>query len=233
MTLAENFGRPMPPKVRRSRDVGARFEEIVDVAATLFSEQGYAATSIQDIADSVGILKGSLYHYIHTKEDLLDAVIREAHLRTAALGVNALEMEGDALAKLSYVVEHHLMEATINQAKVRVFYQEAKFLSPERLAGILATRDSYEHSIRQIIAAGQREGTIAPHLDPVLTAIAILSVLNSVQLWFRPDGARSLEEVTESFSDLILRSVSAQPNNVPSTARRPRLARRPGPAPVR
>jgi AcrR family transcriptional regulator len=221
----------MPPKVRRSREVGARFEEIVDAAAMLFSEQGYAATSIQDIADRVGILKGSLYHYIHTKEDLLEAVIREAHLHTAALGVNALEMEGDALAKLSYVVERHLMEATGKQAKVRVFYQEAKFLPPERLAGILATRDSYEHSIRQIIVAGQAEGTIAPHLDPVLTAIAILSVLNSVQQWFRPDGPRSLAEVTESFTDLMIRGVSAcppPPPPSPSTLRPPRSARRPG-----
>lgn len=228
MILAENFGRPVPPKLRRSRDVGARFEKIVDAAARLFSDQGYAATSIQDIADSVGILKGSLYHYIHTKEDLLDAVIREAHLRTATLGVKALEMEGDALAKLSYVVEQHLMEATINQAKVRVFYQESKFLPPERLAGILATRDSYEHSIRQIILAGQAEGTIADHLDPVLSAIAILSVLNSVQQWFRPDGARSLEEVTETFTDLVLRSVSARPVTPPASRRRPRPARRPG-----
>jgi AcrR family transcriptional regulator len=217
----------MPPKVRKSREVGARFEEIVDAAAMLFSEHGYAATSIQDIADSVGILKGSLYHYIHTKEDLLDAVIREAHLHTAALGINALEMEGDALAKLSYVVERHLMEATGNQAKVRVFYQEAKFLPPERLASILATRDSYEHSIRQIIAAGQAEGTIAPHLDPILTAIAILSVLNSVQQWFRPDGPRTLQEVIESFTDLMLRSVSACPAPAPSSRRTRPAAGRP------
>lgn len=231
MILVESFGRPIPPKVRRSREVGARFEEIVDAAAMLFSEQGYAATSIQDIADSVGILKGSLYHYIHTKEDLLDAVIREAHLRTAALGLNALEIEGDALAKLSYVVERHLMEATGNQAKVRVFYQEARFLPPERLAGILATRDSYEHSIRQIIAAGQAEGTIAPHLDPVLTAIAILSVLNSVQQWFRPDGARSLREVTETFTDLILRSVAAFPIPARPTGPRQPPAKRPKRAP--
>ena len=228
MVIAENFDRPRPPKLRRSRDVGARFEEIVDAAARLFSQQGYAATSIQDIADSVGILKGSLYHYIHTKEDLLDAVIREAHLRTAALGIEALGMEGDALAKLSFVVERHLMEAAGNQAKVRVFYQESKFLPPERLAGILATRDSYEHSIRQIIAGGQVEGTIGPHLDPVLTAIAILSVLNSVQQWFRPDGARSLEEVTDSFTDLVLRSVSAHPLPAPSSRRRPRGTRRAG-----
>lgn len=221
MALAENIERAVPPKARRSREVGSRFEDIVDAAAQLFSDQGYAATSIQDIADSVGMLKGSLYHYIHTKEDLLDAVIHEAHQHTAALGVQALAMEGDALAKLAYVIERHLTGATgENQAKVRVFYQEAKFLPPDRLASILATRDSYEHAIRQIITAGQDEGTVAAHLDPTLTAIAILAVLNSVQQWFRPSGPRSLPEVTVSFTDLILRSVSAEPLPAP-TPRRP------------
>ncbi len=225
MSVAENFERAIPPKARRSRDVGSRFEDIVDAAARLFSDQGYAATSIQDIADSVGMLKGSLYHYIHTKEDLLEAVIQEAHHQTASLGVEALAMDGNALTKLTYVVEQHLTGATGNLAKVRVFYQEAKFLPPERLATILASRDTYEHSLRQIITDGQAQGTIAAHLDPTLTAISILAILNSVQQWFRPDGPRSLPEVTESFTDLILRSVSARPIPPPTgttSAKKPR-----------
>ena len=211
MSVADNFERAIPPKSRRNREVGSRFEDIVDAAAQLFSEQGYAATSIQDIADSVGLLKGSLYHYIHTKEDLLEAVIQEAHHHTASLGVEALEVEGDALEKLRYVVRRHLSGATGNLAKVRVFYREAKFLPPDRLQHILASRDTYEHSLRQIIATGMEEGSLAPHLDPTLTAIAILAILNSVQQWFRPDGPRSLEEVTAAFTDLVLRSVSAGP----------------------
>jgi AcrR family transcriptional regulator len=211
VSVAENFERAIAPKARRNREVGSRFEDIVDAAAQLFSEQGYAATSIQDIADRVGLLKGSLYHYIRTKEDLLDAVIQEAHHHTASLGVEALEIEGDALEKLRYVVRQHLSGATDNLAKVRVFYQEAKLLPPDRLERILASRDTYEHSLRQIIAAGMEEGSLDPQLDPTLTAIAILAVLNSVQQWFRPDGPRSLEEVTAAFTNLILRSVSARP----------------------
>lgn len=211
MSVADSIERATAPKVRRGREVGARFEDIVDAAAQLFSEQGYAATSIQDIADSVGILKGSLYHYIHTKEDLLHAVIQEAHLHTAALGVEALALDGDARAKLTYVVEQHLTGAASNLAKVRVFYTEAKFLPADRLNQILAQRDSYEHSLREIIRLGQREGTFAAHLDPTLTAIAILAILNSVQQWFRPDGPRTLDQVTASFTDLILRSVGAAP----------------------
>lgn len=228
--MADNFERAVPPKSRRNREVGSRFEDIVDAAAHLFSEQGYAATSIQDIADSVGLLKGSLYHYIHTKEDLLEAVIQEAHHHTASLGLEALEVEGDALEKLRYVVRRHLSGAAGNLAKVRVFYRESKFLPPDRLEQVLASRDTYEHSLRQIIAAGKEEGSLAPHLDPTLTAIAILAILNSVQQWFRPDGPKSLDEVTASFTDLILRSVSVRPvpfdGAVPAKPARKRAAPR-------
>lgn len=210
MSATNRFERAVPPKARHGREVGSRYEDIVDAAADLFSQRGYAATSIQDIADQVGLLKGSLYHYINTKEDLLEAVIREAHLHTAALGLAALELEADALQKLRFVVQNHLSGATNNLAKVRVFYRESKFLPPERLESILASRDTYEHALRQIIVSGQEEGTIAAHLDPLLTAIAILAILNSVQQWFRPDGPRSLDEVTASFTDLVLRSVAAE-----------------------
>jgi AcrR family transcriptional regulator len=200
--------RAAPPKSRHGRETGARFEEVVDAAAELFSEQGYAATSIQEIADAVGLLKGSLYHYIHTKEDLLYAVIQEAHQHTAALGYEAVTMDGDANDKLRMIVHQHLRGTGANLAKVRVFYNEATSLSPDRLREILADRDSYEHSLRKVIETGQEEGTYAAHLDPVLTSIAILAILNSVQQWYRPDGPRSLDDVVATFADLILRSVA-------------------------
>jgi AcrR family transcriptional regulator len=209
MPADDRADRPQPPKARRGREIGTRFEEVVDAAAELFSQQGYAATSIQEIADAVGLLKGSLYHYINTKEDLLYAVILEAHQRTAALGYEALAMQGDASVKLDHIVDRHLRGAGANLAKVRVFYNESAALSPDRLEEILADRESYEHSLRKIIESGQVEGTFAAHLDPTLTTIAILAILNSVVQWYRPDGPRTIDEVVDMFSDLVLRSVAA------------------------
>jgi hypothetical protein len=62
--------------------------------------------------------------------------------------------------------------------------------------------------LRRVIKTGQDEGAFAPHLDPVLTSIAILAVLNSVQQWYRPDSPRTLDEVIAAFTDLILRGVA-------------------------
>ncbi len=225
MPATGGVARAVAPK-GRTREVRNRYEDIVDAAAMLFSERGYEGTSIQDIADGVGLLKGSLYHYINSKEDLLHAVIQEAHHHTAKLGLDALALEGDALDKLRWLVGQHLSGAASNLAKLRVFYREARFLPPDRLADILASRHTYEHSLRLILSHGQEEGTVAAHLDPTLTAIAILAILNSVQQWFRPDGPRSLTEVTASFTDLVLRSVAVTPPEPPpATTRRPRSAR--------
>jgi AcrR family transcriptional regulator len=214
------------PKARPEAEAGDRYAEVVDAAAELFARQGYAATSMQQVADAVGLLKGSLYHYINSKEDLLYAVVQEAHHHTARQGYEALTLAGDARAKLTFLIGQHLRGAGENLAKVRVFYNESASLSPERLHEIVADRDTYEHCLRKLIESGQAEGTFAPHLDPTLTAIAILATLNSVQQWFRPDGPKTLDEVVDAFTDLILRSVLADPGGRPSSGRRPRRQRR-------
>lgn len=211
--------RALPPKLRKAREVGARFEDVVDTAAELFSKKGYAGTSVQDVADALGMNKGSLYHYINTKEDLLYAVIQEAHHYTASRGYEALSLDGDAFDKLQFIIDKHLRGADARLAKVRVFYREAAALSPGRLSEVISDRDTYEHSLRKIIIAGQTEGSFAPHLDPTLTSIAILAQLNSVQQWFRPDGPRTLDEVIDIFVDLIFRSVALS-SDMPALKRR-------------
>lgn len=205
--------RPVPPRSHPRREARWRYREIVDAAARLFSEQGYAATSVQEIADAVGLLKGSLYHYISTKEDLLYAVLAEAHQHTAAVAEEALRHPGDTREKLAFVIEHHLRNTGDHLAKLQVFDREANFLSPSRFAVIQADRDSYEQALRTLIRRGRESGELASHLDPTLTSFAILAILNSPQQWFRADGTRTVDDLVRVFTDLILRSVAPTPDH--------------------
>lgn len=188
----------------------SRFEQIVDAAAELFRINGYAGTSISEIADAAGLLKGSLYHYIHTKEDLLYEIVEEAHLNTASLGAELLASDSSAPDKLRFAIERHLRGTEKNLTKIRVFFTEYSGLPQERFAEIIHRRDTYEHAIRELVRQGQREGTFAAHLDPRLTAASVLATLNSVQAWFRPDGAMSMTEIIVGFTDLLLRSVGVE-----------------------
>ncbi|WP_181781604.1 TetR/AcrR family transcriptional regulator [Pseudonocardia pini] len=188
----------------------SRWERILEAAAELFRTQGYAATSMTEVAEAAGLLKGSLYHYIRTKEDLLAAIVEEAHRGTAVLGEETLASQAPAAEKLRLVVERHLRGTEKNLTKVQVLFREFSTLPRERFAGVIERRDTYERAIRELVRQGQAEGTFAAHLDPRLTAAAVLATLNSVQAWFRPDGPMSMTEIIDGFTDLLLRSVGVE-----------------------
>src|SRR5207248_7046887 len=128
--------RVVAPKERPRPEPVSRYGDIVDVAAELFATKGYAATSIQDIADAVGILKGSLYHYINTKEDLLVSVVDEVHRHTGETIEAVGTVDGDAAVKLAVFVEWHLAPTDHDVAKARVFFSEFAHVSPERAGAV-------------------------------------------------------------------------------------------------
>jgi TetR/AcrR family transcriptional regulator, cholesterol catabolism regulator len=188
----------------------SRYERILEAAAELFRSQGYAATSVAEVAAAAGLLKGSVYHYIRTKEDLLAAIVEEAHAGTAQLGEDLLASEAPAVDKLRTVVERHLRGTEKNLVQMQVLFRELSTLPQERFSAVVERRDVYERAIRELVRQGQAEGTFAAHLDPRLTAAAVLATLNSVQGWFRPDGPMSMTEIIDGFTDLLLRSVGVE-----------------------
>lgn len=212
----------------RARASQERRKEIFEAAARIFSEKGYAATSIQDVADAVGILKGSLYYYIDSKEDLLYGVIQDAH-ETGLANLERVEgLAGNALVKLRYVIEAHLRSNIENLVKVGVFFHDFRSLSGQRHDYIIQERDQYDQRIRQLIREGQEEGVITPDIDPKIATLAILGMVNWVYQWYRPMGPESPEELASTFADLVLGGLAAD-------SRRPKTRREIGapPAPKR
>jgi TetR/AcrR family transcriptional regulator, cholesterol catabolism regulator len=188
----------------------SRYERILEAAAELFRTRGYAATSVAEVAEAAGLLKGSIYHYIRTKEDLLVAIVEEAHRGTALLGEELLAADLPAVDKLRTAVERHLRGTEKNLTQVQVLFREFSTLPRERFAAVIERRDTYEHAVRELVRQGQAEGSFAAHLDPRLTAAHVLATLNSVQAWFRPDGPMSMTEIIDGYTDLLLRSVGVE-----------------------
>jgi hypothetical protein len=87
-----------------------------------------------------------------------------------------------------------------------VFLDEWRFLSPDRREQVAARRDAYEALFRQAISAGIRDGVFAG-VDARLTAMAILSALNGIASWYRPDGLLSADEIADSYADLFLQAL--------------------------
>lgn len=182
----------------------ARAAEIRRTAARIFHEKGYDATSIQDIADAVGILKGSLYYYIDTKEDLLFEVIKAAHEK----GVRDVAAWRDTTAppamKLRAAIEGHVTSNLENIAEVGVFFQDFRSLSPERRAEIVKDRDFYDRNLLELVEQGQEAGEFNADLDPKMAVMAMLGMMNWVYQWYRPDGPLSPREIASAFADLLL-----------------------------
>jgi AcrR family transcriptional regulator len=189
---------------RRARAPRRRQREILDAATRVFHEKGYESTSIQDIADSVGILKGSLYYYITSKEDLLFDIIKGVHEEALQNIERTAATEGDALQKIRTFVVLHLTFNAENLVKMGVFFHDFRSLNGERRKVILEARDLYDHFLRDLIRQGQDEGIICPDVDPKVAAIMALGMMNWIYHWYQPGGERSAEELANEYADFVV-----------------------------
>lgn len=187
---------PRPSKRRR--------QEVIDVAARIFNEKGYEATSIQEIAEEVGILKGSLYYYIDTKEDLLFSVIEEAYDAALNLVERLEQRDGGALELIEALVHGHAEVFSKNYVQTSVFFREFRALSEERQKTIREAGDVYIRFLVSQIRRGQRSGEVKSEINPRLSAIGIIGMMNSMAFWYRPDGPASAAQIGREFSRLVI-----------------------------
>ncbi|MCY3559685.1 MAG: TetR/AcrR family transcriptional regulator [bacterium] len=181
-----------------------RQQEVLDAAARMFHEKGYEATSIQDIAEEVGILKGSLYYYIETKEDLLFGVIKQAYDAALSL-IESLEgREGGALELIEALAHGHAEVFATTFVQSSVFFREFRALSRERQDTIREAGDVYNRFLVSQIRRGQRSGEIASEINPRLAAIGIIGMMNSMAFWYRPDGPATAAQIGREFARLAV-----------------------------
>jgi AcrR family transcriptional regulator len=196
---------------QESRPPRRRQQEVLEAAARVFHEKGYESTSIQDIAEAVGILKGSLYYYIRSKEDLLYEILQGVH-EDALANIRRLDdVEGDALEKIRAFVTLHLTFNAENLTKMGVFFHDFRSLGPERRQLIVEARDLYDALLRDLIRQGQKEQIVCPELDPKLAALGVMGMLNWIYQWYIPRGDRSVEQIADEFSSLVVAGLACTP----------------------
>jgi AcrR family transcriptional regulator len=195
-------------RTRRTRTKRRR-QEMIDAAANVFYEKGYDAASTQDIAEVVGILKGSLYYYVESKEDFLFEVIKEAN--DMALGVleRVQAAEGGPAEKLGALVRGHLEFYLNNRIKATVFFRELNVLSPDRRKALHEVGHMYRVFIARLITEGQKQGVVNVDLDPPVAALAMVEMLNSISRWYDPKGPASREKIIEQYLTMLLDGMKA------------------------
>jgi TetR/AcrR family transcriptional regulator, cholesterol catabolism regulator len=190
--------------------VETRRRQIESVASNLFSEQGYAGTSVRDIARGLAIQGASLYAHVASKEDVLWAIVCRAAERfeSAADEAERATAGRPVEERLAALVRGHVGVVTDDVGQASVFVREWRSLSLERRVRIGERRDAYENRWRQLIAEGGQTGAFAP-ADPPLAAAYLLTALNGIATWYRPAGALSARAIAAEFINLSLRSLAA------------------------
>jgi len=176
-----------------------RWNELLKVAAKIFARKGYDATSLQDIAEELGILKGSLYYYIKTKDDLLCHLLSSAHKQGLQNIESIAAGPGNAIERLAAMIRRHVQYVCTDRDRTAVYLHERKRLSPEQRAQHLGDEHAYRHYFQAVLADGQAEGLVRQDIDIKLTALCLLSSLNSTYQWYKPSGEFAAVAVGETF----------------------------------
>lgn len=182
--------------------------EIVAAAIRLFHEKGYHATSVQDIAGAVGLQKGSLYHYISGKEDLLGVIIMEAIARYNGKLAEIRKMDLPVRRRLELAVRHHLLGIAENLSMLTIFLRESYALGPEQEELISRESARYNAMFEELYIEGVKAGVMRP-LDPKLVSRTVLGACNWMYRWYRPDDARSIEELADAVTDMLMNGIAA------------------------
>jgi AcrR family transcriptional regulator len=200
-----------------------REREIIATAAEIFRRNGYADTSVQDIADAVGILKGSLYYYIDSKEDLLYRVLLEVHEDAHGILDEISAMTDQTpLERISAYVRRHLEYNVRNLNKIAVYYHDFGLLSADRKADIRKQRRVYEDFLEQLIREAQKAGQVDAKADPRVLAYCMFGTMNWTYTWYRPGGRVSVAQLADMVSDFTVRGLSLPGNgNGNGRGRRP------------
>ncbi|MET0188467.1 MAG: TetR/AcrR family transcriptional regulator [Pseudonocardia sediminis] len=187
-----------------------RWAELIEVATQVFYEKGYDGASLQDIADRLGMLKGSLYYYIQSKEDLLFDVISTVHRDGLAVVRARAEVEGSPLEKLESVIVGHVEHTCRNLVPTAVFLHELSALPIDRRKEVLGSEHAYQGVFRDLIEQAQKQGDVRADLDPRLAALSVLGSTNWVYRWFRPGGAFTPEQIGSELAEMSIRGIATE-----------------------
>jgi TetR/AcrR family transcriptional regulator, cholesterol catabolism regulator len=185
-----------------------RDQEVLDAAAKVFHERGYADASVQHIADELGILKGSLYHYIDSKEDLLFRILEEAHHEVEAILADVEGMDAPPLAKLHEYTRRQVEYTSRNLAKMAIYYHDVDQLSETRRKALYKRRRVHEQFVVDCIAQAQERGETRPGIDPRLSTNYLFGSMIWVYRWYRPSGKVKPAQVAADCADFVVSGIT-------------------------
>jgi AcrR family transcriptional regulator len=196
---------------RSSSRRGAETRAAIDRAAVeLFSRRGYHATSMRAMASAARVQPAAIYHWYASKEAILVQLQDDFMEQLTDKVATAMGRYDRPAVKLAAAVREHVVFHGLYRSEAFVTDSEIRALRPGPRRALVARRDAYQETFRELIAGGIADGSLHATDERVAT-YAILLECTGVALWFDPDGPLSLEQVAELHVELVLGSLQASP----------------------
>lgn len=199
--VRKRLGRP--PAVDNPR------QRVLHQAAKLFAEKGYETSSVSDLAGAMGVSKAAVYHYFRTKQQIYDAIILDT------LGGLIETVKADAAQETApsarlkrFMTAHARYFEQHRNGFIVMLVGFSGMDSPEFRDEARQLRDEHERLLRDIIRQGIACGAFRD-VDAVMTGRAVLSLLNWMVRWFRPNGGLTAEELVLQYYNLLLGGLEA------------------------
>lgn len=196
---------------RMARTAGSHSDitgpRIRSAALKLFAQHGFAAVSMRQIAQEVGVQAGALYNYTPDKQSLLFDLML-THM-SDLMEAKALEkMPAEPMAQLEAFVRFHIQFHSERPEEVFIAYMELRNLSAKNFAAIETLRGEYEDTLESILRNGvETKDFNVP--DTKIATLAVIAMLTGVNTWFRAGGRLSLPEVEQIYWDMVRKAVAA------------------------
>lgn len=209
---AKRKAMPKPLRPRQSSHAekqskpATRLEEVLQSAANIFFAKGFHASSIEDVARDVGMLKGSLYYYIKSKDDLLFQLLLAGIEDSDAYIAQHIASEGDPLEQLERAIRAQIDYIIKNRVQFGLFLHEFDSLSGKRQHRLISVMSRYNSRFVELVRRGQEHGKIIPG-EPWVIVNGILGMCNWLYRWYDTDEISDPEQVKQIFLRMLLQGI--------------------------
>ncbi|NDU75893.1 TetR family transcriptional regulator [Actinomadura sp. DSM 109109] len=198
---------------RRGRGASALASErrahLVRLAAELFAEKGFQATTVRNIADEAGILSGSLYHHFDSKESIVDEILSGFFTEIMAAYQAVIDENDDPRDTIAGLVRVAFGTLEPHRAAITVMQNDWNYLrGMDRFAYLTRYEDEVEKMWVTTLQAGQAEGLFRPDLDPKLTYRMIRDTVWVAVRWFRPGGRLNAQGLAEHYLKVMFDGIN-------------------------
>ena len=210
-TKRANGRAPAGREARPRRGEAVRQAELLAIAADLFADRGYVATTVRDIADEAGILSGSLYHHFDSKESMIDEILSTFIDQTLTSYEGVIAEGKGPKETFEGLVRTSLGSMVDSRAAILIYQNEARFLAAQpRFSYLTAAHRKFEKIWTDVLKKGVKSGEFRDSIDPKLVYRLVRDTVWTAPRWYRP-GGRSLkpERIIDQYMAVLVDGVAA------------------------